>query len=66
VKFDELENSIDGLEIAVMRVSITDTVREDVMDAIKLFQENNIQIKILSEDCSCNSEAVKRNRVGYK
>jgi cation-transporting ATPase E len=61
VKFDDLENSIDGLKIAPLCiVSITDTVREDVMDAIRLFQENDIQIKILSGDSAPAIQAVAK------
>ena len=41
-------------------VSITDTVRDDVMDAIRLFQENDIQVKILSGDSAPAIQAVAR------
>ncbi len=61
VKFDDLENSFQGLKIAPLCiVSITDTVREDVMDAIKLFQNNDIQIKILSGDSAPAIQAVAK------
>ncbi len=61
VKFNDLENSIDGFKIVPLCiVSITDTVREDVMDAIRLFQNNDIQIKILSGDSAPAIQAVAK------
>jgi cation-transporting ATPase E len=61
LKFNDLNNSIEGLEIIPLCiVSITDPVREDVMDAIKLFQENDIQIKILSGDSAPAIQAVAK------
>lgn len=61
VQFDKLENSINGLEITPLCiVSITDTVRVDVMDAIRLFQNNDIQIKILSGDSAPAIQAVAK------
>jgi cation-transporting ATPase E len=45
-------------------VSISDEVRDDVMDAIKLFQDNDIQIKILSGDAAPSIQAVAR-KIGW-
>jgi cation-transporting ATPase E len=39
-------------------ISITDTVRDDVMDAIALFQKNGIRFKILSGDAAPAVQAV--------
>ncbi|MCX7878470.1 MAG: HAD-IC family P-type ATPase [Ignavibacteria bacterium] len=41
-------------------ISITDTVRNDVMEAINLFGKNNIEIKILSGDNAYAIQAVAR------
>ena len=61
VEFEKLRNSIDGIEIEpVCIVSITDLVRDDVMDAIRLFQNNDIKIKILSGDSAPAIQAVAR------
>jgi cation-transporting ATPase E len=61
VEFEKLRNSIGGIEIEpVCIVSITDKVRDDVMDAIRLFQNNDIEIKILSGDSAPAIQAVAR------
>jgi len=42
---------ISGLSVEPLCiVSITDTIREDIFDALKLFRDNNIEFKILSGD----------------
>lgn len=59
--FDKLRESSDGMKIEpICIISITDEVRGDVMDAIKLFQENDIQVKILSGDSAPAIQAVAR------
>jgi cation-transporting ATPase E len=45
-------------------ISITDQVRDDVMDAINLFHKNNIEIKILSGDNAFAIQAVAKE-VGW-
>ncbi|HYJ45434.1 MAG TPA: HAD-IC family P-type ATPase [Pyrinomonadaceae bacterium] len=46
-------------------VSITDQVRDDVMDAIRLFQDHNIGLKILSGDAPEAIQAVARE-IGWE
>ncbi len=59
--FDKLRENTDGIKIEpVCIVSITDEVRGDVMDAIRLFQDNDIQVKILSGDSAPAIQAVAR------
>lgn len=41
-------------------ISISDTIREDVYDAIKLFKNNGITFKILSGDSSASIKAIMR------
>lgn len=41
-------------------ISITDQVREDVMDAIRLFKNNDIQVKILSGDAATAIQAIAK------
>lgn len=41
-------------------ISVTDTVRSDVMEAINLFSQNNIEIKILSGDNAYAIQAVAK------
>lgn len=48
---EKIKGNIDSLEIQPLCIiSITDKIREDVFDAIKLFESNGIKIKILSGD----------------
>lgn len=56
LKDDIPEGSIEPLCI----VSITDKVRDDVMDAINLFHKNHIEVKILSGDSAPAIQAVAR------
>ena len=59
--FEKLRENIDGIEITPLCiVSITDLVRDDVMDAINLFKENDIQVKILSGDSAAAIQAVAK------
>lgn len=46
-------------------ISIVDKIREDVFDAIKLFNDNGIQIKILSGDSAKAIQEVA-NEIGWK
>jgi cation-transporting ATPase E len=56
-----LRGNLSQIEIdPICIVSIADKVREDVMDAIRLFQQNDIQIKILSGDSAEAIQAVAR------
>jgi cation-transporting ATPase E len=58
---DELRDDSSKLEIEpVCIVSITDQVRDDVMDAIRLFQSHEINFKILSGDAPEAVQAVAR------
>jgi cation-transporting ATPase E len=41
-------------------ISITDEVRHDIMDAINLFNKNNVEIKILSGDSAASVQAVAK------
>ena len=61
LSFEELrENSANFKIEPLCIVSISDTVRDDVMDAIRLFRENDIQVKILSGDSAPAIQAVAR------
>ncbi|MEO8664122.1 MAG: HAD-IC family P-type ATPase [Ignavibacteria bacterium] len=58
---EQIKDSFDSLEIEPLCIiSIKDKIREDVFDAIKLFDENGIQIKILSGDSSKSIQEVAR------
>jgi len=58
---DGVRNNLDELIIEpVCIVSITDQVRDDVMDAIHLFQSHDIKLKILSGDAPEAIQAVAR------
>jgi cation-transporting ATPase E len=57
----ELEEHLGEIKIEpVCIVSITDQVRDDVMEAINLFHQNNIEIKILSGDNAYAIQAVAK------
>ncbi len=54
---NDLINTIDDFKIEpICIVSISDTIRPDVLTAIKLFEENGISFKVLSGD---SSEAIE-------
>ncbi len=61
--FKDANPSIEIIPICIL--SISDTVREDVFEAIELFQKNGIKFKILTGD---SSEAVLAilNDIGWK
>lgn len=59
---NEIKQAPDEILIEpVCIISISDEVRDDVMDAIKLFEENNIQLKILSGDAAHSIQAVAKD-----
>lgn len=61
----ELEEKLDNVSIEpICIVSITDRVRDDVMEAINLFHNNDIEIKILSGDNAFAIQAVA-NEIGW-
>ncbi len=61
LNFEKLKENIDGIKIEPLCiVSITDLVRDDVMDAINLFKKNDIQVKILSGDSAAAIQAVAK------
>jgi len=60
-KPEEIKDNLHKAKInPLCIISITDKIREDVFDAIKLFQENGIRIKILSGDSSKAIQEVAR------
>ncbi len=62
----EIEDDPGSIKIEpVCIVSITDKVRDDVMDAINLFHKNNIEIKILSGDNAFAIQAVAKE-IGWE
>ena len=57
----ELTENLSTIKIdPICIISITDQVRGDVMDAINLFHQNNIEIKILSGDNAYAIQAVTK------
>ncbi|MDT4969644.1 MAG: cation-transporting P-type ATPase [Acidobacteriota bacterium] len=61
VELEDLRSGQAMLKIEpICVVSITDLVRDDVMDAIRLFQSHNISFKILSGDAPDAVQAVAR------
>jgi cation-transporting P-type ATPase E len=61
VSFEKLRENTGSMEInPICIVSIADKVRDDVMDAIRLFKQNDIQVKILSGDSAEAIQAVAR------
>lgn len=62
----EAAAAIDSAELdPVCIVSITDKIRDDVFDAIKLFTDNGIQLKILSGDSAKAVQEVA-SEIGWK
>lgn len=58
---EEIKDNIGKEEIEPLCIiSIKDLIREDVFEAIKLFNDNEIQIKILSGDSSKSIQEVAR------
>ncbi|MBS1550902.1 MAG: HAD-IC family P-type ATPase, partial [Bacteroidetes bacterium] len=63
---NELRDALDKIEIdPYCIISIKDSIREDVFDAIKLFNDNGIKIKILSGDSSKSVQEVA-SEIGWK
>lgn len=56
IKSDQRQFEIEPICI----ISIADQVREDVMDAIRLFKNNDIQVKILSGDAAPAIQAIAK------
>ncbi|MBP9191311.1 MAG: HAD-IC family P-type ATPase [Ignavibacteria bacterium] len=62
----DLNKKLDGLEVEPLCViSITDKIRDDVYDALKLFEGNGIKLKILSGDSAKAIQEVT-NIIGWK
>lgn len=61
---NDIKDSIIDIEPYCI-ISIKDSIREDVFDAIKLFNDNGIKIKILSGDSSKSVQEVA-NEIGWK
>lgn len=62
----EISNDLDSMKIdPLCIISITDKIRDDVFDAIKLFEDNGIKIKILSGDSAKAIQEVT-NEIGWK
>ncbi|MEO6694322.1 MAG: HAD-IC family P-type ATPase, partial [Ignavibacteria bacterium] len=58
---EEIKATLDQINIdPLCIISIKDLIREDVFEAIKLFDENDIKIKILSGDSSKSIQEVAR------
>jgi cation-transporting P-type ATPase E len=63
---DDAKSKLEGLDIEpICIVSITDTIRKDVYEALDLFEKNGIDFKILSGD---SGEAIRAilNEIGWK
>lgn len=64
--FENSQDYLNSLKITPFCiVSISDQVRDDVMDAINLFKENGISFKILSGDAPYAVQAVA-SRIGWE
>lgn len=66
ISFDDMKSNDVNLKIEPFCIiSITDKIRDDVFDAIKLFEKNDIQIKILSGDSAKAIQEVS-NEIGWR
>lgn len=62
---EKLKEKLDSVEIEPLGIiSITDKIRDDVFEAIKLFEDNGIKIKILSGDSAKAIQEVT-NEIGW-
>lgn len=62
---EKLKDNLDSVEIEPLCIiSITDKIRDDVFEAIKLFEDNGIKIKILSGDSAKAIQEVT-NEIGW-
>lgn len=62
---EKLKEKLDSVEIEPLCIiSITDKIRDDVFEAIKLFEDNGIKIKILSGDSAKAIQEVT-NEIGW-
>ena len=65
-KLDIINVEIEKLQVEPLCIiSISDTVRDDVFEALNLFKENNIDIKILSGDTGEAILAILK-KIGYE
>ncbi len=63
---EKIKQSLNNIQIEPLCIiSIVDKIRDDVFDAIRLFDENGIQIKILSGDSAKAIQEVA-NEIGWK
>lgn len=62
---EELKENLDFQIEPICIISITDKIRDDVLEAIKLFEDNDIKIKILSGDSAKAIQEVT-NEIGWK
>ena len=62
---EKLKEKLDSVEIEPLCIiSITDKIRDDVFEAIKLFEDNGIKLKILSGDSAKAIQEVT-NEIGW-
>ncbi len=62
----ELKDKLDAIIInPYCIISIADTIRDDVFDAMKLFEKNGIKFKILSGDSTQSIKAIME-KIGWK
>lgn len=65
-KFEDSTEYFNSVNIeGICIISISDQVREDVMDAINLFRDNGIKFKILTGDAANAVKAIV-NKIGWK
>jgi len=63
---EEIKENLDEINITpYCIISIADTIREDVFDALKLFEKNGIKFKILSGDSTQSIKAIME-KIGWK
>ena len=65
-KFEDSSEYLKSVKIkGICIISISDQVREDVMDAINLFRDNGIEFKILTGDAANAVKAIV-NKIGWE
>ncbi len=63
---EELKDKLNEIKITpYCIISIADTIRDDVFDALKLFEKNGIRFKILSGDSTQSIKAIME-KIGWK
>ncbi len=69
MNFSNLKDAVAGIDSIIIQpaciISITDKIRDDVFDAIKLFTDNGIKLKILSGDSAKAVQEVA-SEIGWK